>query len=280
MNMISRRHLLLAGAALAALAAIARPCAAVDLAELLKPPALGDMALGADEGAKVTVIEYASATCPHCAAFHKDVWPQFKTEYVDTKKIRFIFREFPTNDAALAAFMIARAAPKEAYFPMIDVFFDTLDTWVQNPREGLLNIAKQAGFTQAKFDETLKNEALAKGIMEIRNAGAKFGVKGTPTFFINGEHLRGRAHLRGIQESDRPAPLKGRLFWGQGLDDEIHTVEAFGIQVLRRADGPSDRARPHRRRRPQWLRQVEPARGAALGDGRKLLQVHARLGHG
>lgn len=192
MSMISRRHLLLAGAALAALGAATPVLAgAVDMAELLKPPALGDMALGADEGAKVTVVEYASATCPHCAAFHKDVWPQFKKEYVDTKKVRFVFREFPTNDAALAAFMLARAAPKEAYFPMIDVFFDTLETWTQNPRDGLLNIAKQAGFTEAKFEETLKNEQLAKGIMEISSAGQKFGVTGTPAFFINGEVFQG-----------------------------------------------------------------------------------------
>jgi protein-disulfide isomerase len=191
MNMITRRHLLLAGAAFAGLAAVS-PAFALDVAELMKPPALGDMALGADEGAKVTIIEYASATCPHCAAFHNDAWKQIKAEYVDTKKIRFIFREFPTNDAALAAFMIARAAPKEAYFPLMDVFFGTLDTWAKNPAEGLLNIAKQAGFTQAKFDETLKNEALAKGILDIRSAGEKFGVSGTPTFFLNGEKFEGR----------------------------------------------------------------------------------------
>ena len=191
MNMITRRHLLLAGAALAAFGA-ARPALAVDMAELMKPPALGDMALGADEGAKVTIVEYASATCPHCAAFHNEAWKQLKAEYVDTKKIRFVFREFPTNDAALAAFMIARAAPKEAYFPLMDVFFGTLDTWAKNPAEGLLNIAKQAGFTQAKFEETLKNEALAKGILEIRDGGVKFGVEGTPTFFLNGEKFEGR----------------------------------------------------------------------------------------
>ena len=190
MNMISRRHLLLAGAALAALGA-ATPAFALDKAELMKPPALGDMALGAEEGAKVTIIEYASATCPHCAAYHKDAWKKLKPEYVDTKKIRYIFREFPTNDAALAAFMIARSAPKESYFPLLDVFFDTLETWTKSPAEGLFNIARQAGFTQAKFDETLKNEALAKSILDIREDGAKFGVQGTPTFFINGEKFEG-----------------------------------------------------------------------------------------
>lgn len=191
MTMISRRRLLSTVAAAACLAAVAPAHADVDLAELLKPPALGDMALGAEEGAAVTLVEYASATCPHCAAFHTDVWPKLKAEYVDTKKIRFIFREFPLNDAALAAFMIARAAPKESYFPLIGVFFDTLENWVQDPASGLLNIAKQAGFSQQKFDETLNNESLAKGIMEIRDGGAKFGVKGTPSFFLNGKQLEG-----------------------------------------------------------------------------------------
>ena len=190
MNITRRR--LLCGAAAAVLLAAAVPAhAELDVAALLKPPPLGDMALGADEGAAVTLVEYASATCPHCAAFHKDVWPQLKAEYVDTKKIRFIFREFPLNDAALAAFMIARAAPKDAYFPLIGIFFDTLESWSQSPAEGLLNIAKQAGFSQQKFDETLNNESLAKGIMEIRDGGAKFGVKGTPSFFLNGKQLEG-----------------------------------------------------------------------------------------
>ncbi len=196
MKMITRRSILLAGAAAAALAvapALAEDAAKpVDMADLMKPPTLGDMALGADEGAtKVTIVEYASATCPHCAAFHKDVWPKLKADYIDNKKIRFVFREFPLNDPALAAFMIARAAPKESYFPLIDVYFDTLQTWAQDPATGLLNIAKQAGFTQEKFDATLRDEKLAKGIMEIRDGGVKFGVKGTPTFFVNGKPLEG-----------------------------------------------------------------------------------------
>ena len=195
MKMISRRSILLAGAAVAGLglapALAEAPAKPVVLAELLTPPALGDMALGADAGAKVTIVEYASATCPHCAAFHKDVWPKLKADYIDTKKVRFIFREFPLNDPALAAFMIARAAPKESYFPLIDVFFDTLQTWAQDPATGLLNIAKQAGFTQEKFDATLRDEKLAKGIMEIRDGGVKFGVQGTPTFYVNDKQLDG-----------------------------------------------------------------------------------------
>ena len=203
MTEISRRQLLLGTVAVAALA-FAAPAFAVDVAELNKAPALGEMALGADEGAKVTLIEYASATCPHCAAFHKEAWPKIKAEYVDTKKIRFIFREFPLNDAALAAFMIARAAPKESYFPLIDIYFNTLETWAQNPAEGLLNIAKQAGFTQEKFDATLKDQALAKSIMAIRDGGVKFGVKGTPSFFLNGEQFEGERTFESFKAAIDP----------------------------------------------------------------------------
>jgi protein-disulfide isomerase len=198
MTQITRRRFVLAGTAFTAMAA-ASPAFAVDLAELNKPPALGEMALGADEGAKVTMIEYASATCPHCAAFHNEVYGKLKAEYIDTKKIRFIFREFPLNDAALAAFMVARAAPKESYFPLIDIYFETLQTWAQNPAQGLLNIAKQAGFSEEKFNATLKDEALAKGILAIRDDGSKFGVKGTPSFFINGEMYDGERTLEAFK---------------------------------------------------------------------------------
>lgn len=190
MTLISRRQFLLAGSALAGLALLPVPAVAQDLSELNTPPELGEMALGPAD-AKVTIIEYASATCPHCASFHKDAYKKIKADYIDTGKVRFVFREFPLNDAALAAFMVARAAPKEAYFPLIDVFFETLEKWAKNPAEGLFEIAKQAGFTKEKFDATLRDEALAKNILAIREAGDGFGVTGTPYFFINGEAFDG-----------------------------------------------------------------------------------------
>src|SRR6478736_5031450 len=102
--------------------------AAPDLSTLLEPPALGDRVLGRTD-APVTIVEYASATCPHCAAFHKDVFPQLKSEFIDTGKVRFIFREFPFDDLALAAFMLARCAPPDKYFPMIDVLFEQQKVW-------------------------------------------------------------------------------------------------------------------------------------------------------
>ncbi len=203
MTQFSRRHVLLAGAALAALGAIS-PALAVDAAELHKPPAIGDMVLGAGPDAKVTLVEYASATCSHCRDFHTETWKQLKAEYVDTNKIRFIFREFPTNDVALAAFMIARAAPKESYFPLIDVYFNTFNTWTQNPAQGLLDIAKQAGFSEDKFNQTLRDQALAKGIVDIQKTGEGFGVKGTPTFFINGEVYEGERTFEAMKAAIDP----------------------------------------------------------------------------
>lgn len=203
MIQISRRNLLLFGTAFLGLAAT-RPAQAVDVAELHKPPELGDMTLGAGEDAKVIIVEYASATCPHCASFHKDAFRKLKAEYLDTGKVRFIFREFPLNDAALAAFMIARAAPKDSYFPIIDVLFETLDTWAKNPAEGLLNIARQAGFSEEKFNATLRDEALARGIMAIRDGGVAFGVQGTPTFFINGELHEGERTFEAFRQKIDP----------------------------------------------------------------------------
>jgi protein-disulfide isomerase len=207
MNRLNRREFILASTALAGFAGLARPAWAVDLAELNKAPELGDMALGPAD-AKVTIIEYASATCPHCAKFHTETFGKLKAEYIDTSKIRFVFREFPLNDGALAAFMIARSAPKEAYFPLIDVYFDTLQTWAAGDWvEGLFNIAKQAGFTREKFDAILKDEALAKKILAIRDGGTKSGVQGTPTFFINGELLDGEQTIEAFRA--RIDPLLG-----------------------------------------------------------------------
>jgi protein-disulfide isomerase len=125
----------------------------VDLAELMKPGPLGDKSLG-NEKAPVTVIEYASMTCSHCANFHATVYPVMKSKYIDTGKVRFIFREFPLDAIATAAFMLARCAPGDKYFPMIDVLFEQQKNWAftKENAKGLLAIAKQAGFTEKSFE--------------------------------------------------------------------------------------------------------------------------------
>jgi protein-disulfide isomerase len=178
----NRRQLILSGTALA----LAGPALAQDTSKLNQPSPLGEMALG-PENAKVTVIEYASASCPHCANFHKTVFQELKRDYIDTGKIRFIVREFPHNDAGLAAFMIARCAPKDKYFPIMSMIYEQQEMWFQNPREGLFKIAQLAGFTQENFDACLKNEEVAKGILAVRQTAENLGVDSIPTFFINGE---------------------------------------------------------------------------------------------
>jgi protein-disulfide isomerase len=204
MKKLNKRDFVFASVAVAGMA-LAAPIAfaAVDLAILNAAPAEGDMSMGPDT-AKVTVIEYASASCPHCAAFYKDVFPTLKKEYIDTNKIKFIFREFPHNDPALAAFMVARCAPKEKYFPLVDVFFNTQQDWVQDPLNGLNKIAQQAGFTKETFDACLKNEAVAKNILEVRKTADSLGVTGIPTFFINGEMLGGETTMEVMRSKIDP----------------------------------------------------------------------------
>ena len=190
MKKLNKRDVLFGSAALGGLLLGAGPSFAVDLTGLNDPPAFGEMTLGPDT-AKVTVIEYASASCPHCAAFYNETFGELKKEYIDTGKIRFVFREFPHQDAALAAFMLARCAPKEKYFPLIDVFFKTQPEWTQDPLAGLNKIAQQAGFTKESFEACMKNEAIAKDILAVRTKAEGFGVTGIPTFFVNGERYEG-----------------------------------------------------------------------------------------
>jgi protein-disulfide isomerase len=186
----SRRTLILSAAALAvtqAFPALAEEAKKIDLTDIMTPPAEGDMSMGPDT-AKVTVIEYASASCPHCAKFYNEAFDQLKKEYIDTGKIKFIFREFPHNDQAMAAFMVARCSPKEKYFPLVDVYFKTQQKWVPDAYNQLKDIAKQSGMTETDFDACLKNEKVAKGVFEVRDkADRSYGVTGIPTFFINGK---------------------------------------------------------------------------------------------
>lgn len=164
----------------------------VDMAKLLTPGALPDKQLGKDD-AKVTIVEYASMTCPHCAHFHKATLPALKTKYIDTGKARLIFREFPFDPRAEAGFMLARCS-QDNYFPMVDVLYQQQEVWasVQNAKDALLQIAKLAGFTQEKFEACLTDQKLLDDIRAVRTRGSdEFKVDSTPTFFINGQQYKG-----------------------------------------------------------------------------------------
>ncbi|MDG3574948.1 DsbA family protein [Rhizobium sp. YJ-22] len=173
----------------------------VDMAAVLKPGALPEMALG-PEDAKVQIVEYMSMTCPHCAHFHNTTFDEIKKKYVDSGKVRFIIREFPFDPRAAAAFMLARCNPQKPeelgsalqYFPMVSMLFKQQETWAaaQDGRAALMQMAKMAGYTQQSFEACLTNQKLLDDVNSVRERGAKdFGVNSTPTFLINGKRYSG-----------------------------------------------------------------------------------------
>ena len=164
---------------------------------------LPDVALGKAD-APVTIYEYASATCSHCADFHTNEWPVIKKEYVDTGKVRFVFREFPLDQVALAAFMLTRCAASnnpEKYDALMSTIFKSQREWVQAPREGLLKIMRLAGMDEERFDACLKDRKLAQAITNgARNASRDFKVASTPTFFVNGRKVEGRRTIEEFRQ--------------------------------------------------------------------------------
>ena len=166
----------------------------ISVDELMKPGPLPELVLG-DPNAPITVVEYASMTCGHCAQFHNKVFPALKEKYVDTGKVRFIMREFPLDDRAAAASMLARCAGDDKTVPFISVLFAKQEDWAfvrGDPRPELLKLAKQAGFTQESFEKCLTDQKLLDNIAAVRSRAAEtFGVNATPTFFINGKKLNG-----------------------------------------------------------------------------------------
>jgi protein-disulfide isomerase len=164
-------------------------------ADVAKPVSLPDMALG-PANASVTITEYASMTCPHCAAFNEAVFPKIKSEYIDSGKIRYVFREFPLDIKAAAGSMLARCIAKDdaqKYFTVVDLLFKQQNEWVmKNTTETLTRIGKQAGLSQQQVEDCLKDQALLDKISaDQKYANEVLKVNSTPTFFINGEMIKG-----------------------------------------------------------------------------------------
>jgi protein-disulfide isomerase len=160
------------------------------------------MALGKPD-APVTVIEYASMTCPHCARFHTETLGSFKEKYVDTGKVRLIFREFPFDGLALRASMLARCAGPERYFPMLDVLFQQQKQWTsaKDPMAALGQIGRLAGVSPQKFEACMKSEELQNAIVQNRLEGQQeHKVESTPTFVIDGEKHSGALTLAQLDE--------------------------------------------------------------------------------
>ncbi len=186
--------------------------AAIPPAELMAPGALPDMAIGAEK-APVTVVEYASMTCPHCAHFQEVTFPELKKRYIDTGKVRYILREFPLDTLAEAAFMLARCSGQDdsgKYFSMVDTLFHQQRDWaVEKPIPPLMRIAKQAGFTEATFNACLANQKILDAIESVRKRAVdKFKVHSTPTFFVNGTPHQGALSIEEMAKIIDPY-LKG-----------------------------------------------------------------------
>lgn len=181
---LSRRGLLAAGLAVA----FAGPLAAQDAREVV------EMSIGAAD-APVTVIEYASLTCPHCANFHTTVLPELKAGYIDTGKVRLIYREVYFDRPSLWAAMIARCAGEDRYFGVVDLLFRDQANWAhaadaQGVVGGLYAIGRQAGMTDAEMDACLKDGDFAEAMVaEFQKNAAADGVEATPSFIINGEKM-------------------------------------------------------------------------------------------
>jgi protein-disulfide isomerase len=166
---------------------------------------LDDIPMGSPT-APVTIIEYASMTCPHCAAFATTTFPKLKEKYIDTGKVKYIMREYPLDGLAAAAFMLARCAGPEKYYPVIETLFAQQQKWaVKEPVPPLLAIAKQAGFTQQSFEACINDKALLAKVQQMRDRGSqKFKVEATPTFYINGERYPGAMSIEDLDKAIAP----------------------------------------------------------------------------
>jgi protein-disulfide isomerase len=177
-------------------------------ADVSKPVSLPDMALG-PANAKVTITEFASMTCPHCAAFNAEVFPKIKAEYIDTGKIRYVFREFPLDIKAAAGSMLARCIAKDdagKYFAVIDLLFKQQLEWAgPKTTETLTRIGKQAGLSQQQVEDCLKDQALLDKIAADQKYAAEvLKVDSTPTFFVNGEKIKGETSFDEFQKKIDP----------------------------------------------------------------------------
>lgn len=174
--------------------------------DLAEASPLGDVPLGSPD-AKVTIYEYASLTCGHCAAFHKDTFPALKERYIDTGKVRFILREFPLDPLATAGFMLARCEGNEKYYPITDLLFDRQRAWAfsDKPLDALQQMMRQAGFSQEKFEACLKDQKLYNAVNAVKQRGVdKFKINSTPTFFINGQRHPGHLSIQEIEKIIAP----------------------------------------------------------------------------
>ena len=188
-------------AALAAHGALAattapEPDRTVDMAAVLKPGALPELSVGDASG--VPMIEYGSLTCPHCAAFSREVLPELKKDYIDTGKVKFIFREFSRNPLDVAAFVLARCVGDDKAFAAIELLFSAQDKWafVDKPLEPLIAAMRPTGLTHDQAMACLKDQSKVDAVAAVgKRATDEIKMNGTPTFVIDGKVYGGELSL-------------------------------------------------------------------------------------
>jgi protein-disulfide isomerase len=201
--------------ALAASAALLAGCSQDGAASA---PAEGDMALGAAEGAKVTVVEYASVTCHVCAAWQDANWAGFKTRYVDTNKVRYVFREIPTPpvNVAVAGFLLARCAGEDRYFEVVHALMSSQSEWQSgaNPRDTLYRIGNGAGLSNDRIQACIADPEGIAAVEARTRAARGAGVTGTPTFFVNDRQIVSPGSQSGPTLADISAAIEEELAKG------------------------------------------------------------------
>ncbi|MEM8837962.1 MAG: DsbA family protein [Pseudomonadota bacterium] len=205
-TLINRRTLMLTTGAIAAAGLLSACSSDTSNNELALPDGLQERSLG-DPNAPIKMIEYASMTCPHCATFHNRTYKTLKEQYIDTGKVYFSFREFPLDQLAASVAVLARCAPEDRFFDVVDVFFRSQGTWRTNngAYEKIVEIAKQLGFTKQSVDACLTNQDVIAGVNAIRTHGAEvLKVDATPTFFINGKKVPGAVTIAMLEEEFKP----------------------------------------------------------------------------
>jgi len=164
-------------------------------------PRFRDIVLG-NPDAPVTVIEYASMTCSHCASFHTGTLPKLKEQYIDTGKVKFIMREFPLDNLAGAASMLARCVSEDKFYPFVDMLFEKQSQWARasDPVQELRQITKLAGFTEERFNQCVTDQEALEYIQQVRSDGdQKYDIRATPTLIINGQKLEGAQPIERLQ---------------------------------------------------------------------------------
>lgn len=213
--MIATRRTFVAASTLAGLAALAAlsllhpvdGAMAQGAAAVAKPVSLPDMALGPAK-APVAIVEYASMSCPHCAGFEQNVFPMLKSKYIDSGKVRFVFREFPLDIKAVAASMLARCVAGDhvgKYFEAVDALFKAQDQLMEHTTDTLKLIGKQlAGMGEEAVETCIKDQTMLDRLKADQKYAFKtLKVDATPTFFINGERLKGAMSFEELDQKIR-----------------------------------------------------------------------------